>query len=47
VIKVQNAIAMYLEIAWHEANEADFMGSRDDLIDYGRVLTFPTIKRKQ
>jgi hypothetical protein len=32
---VQNAMALNLEIAWHEASEADFAGSRDDLIDEG------------
>jgi hypothetical protein len=30
---VQNAIALHLEIVWHEASEADFAGSRDDLIN--------------
>ncbi|MGA2735416.1 MAG: hypothetical protein ABSG35_22830 [Syntrophobacteraceae bacterium] len=34
-------MALNLESAWHEAREANFAGSRDDLIDYGGVITLP------
>ena len=40
-IKMQTARSLYLKIAWHEASEADFAESKDDLIDYGGVVTFP------
>ncbi len=40
-IKMQTARSLHLKIAWYEASEADFAESKDDLIDYGGVLTFP------